>query len=165
MTSTGALGGSELATSQYILIEIAPLRADMLRIKWMIGAVVTGPLSFLVNTFSCPETAWASSPPRRRFHTARQAARQRHRARTHESTRILMPASALRHRRETEHPGPTRDGADRSRFVLGRRRAPVYEKGNADTFSFALPEHAAVGSPPIRWALLGVASPRFGGSC
>jgi hypothetical protein len=46
-----ALGGSELVTRQDLQIEIAPLRADMLHMKWMIGVVITGVLSLVVKTF------------------------------------------------------------------------------------------------------------------
>lgn len=47
-----ALGGFELVTKQDLQIEIAPLRADMLRMKWMIGVVIRGVLSLVVKTFS-----------------------------------------------------------------------------------------------------------------
>jgi hypothetical protein len=47
-----ALGGSELATKQDLQIEVAPLRADMLRMKWMIGILITGVLSLVTKTFS-----------------------------------------------------------------------------------------------------------------
>jgi hypothetical protein len=47
----GAIGEAELATKKDLQIELAPIKADITLIKWMLGLLLGGVLALILRAF------------------------------------------------------------------------------------------------------------------